>query len=265
MHGLSNHEESKASAMTTSWVPYRRPLPRATLRLFCFPYAGGSASLFRHWSDLLAPTIEVCPVELPGRGTRLAEPAFTRIAPLVSAAADGLLPILDRPFALFGHSMGALVAFELTRTLRRDYGLHPVRLVASAHRAPHLARVGPPTHTLPDREFTQKLRQLAGTPREILDHPELMALLQPILRADFAVCDTYTFVPDKPLSCPISAFGGLQDPLVTCPSIAAWRDQTAGAFAMRMVPGGHLFLQASPALLPMLLAGELAPTARRAS
>jgi medium-chain acyl-[acyl-carrier-protein] hydrolase len=234
------------------------------LRLFCFPYAGGNAALYRHWPDHVPATIEVWPVELPGRGSRPLEPPFTSLTPLVHAAARALLCHLDRPFAFFGHSMGALVAFELARLLRREHGLRPVQLFASAARAPQLFDLDPPISTLPRPAFLEKLRCLGGTPREVLEHPELMELLESMLRADFAVCDSYTYVPDVPLACRLSVFGGLHDPEVSGDQLDAWRAQTTASFSRHMLPGGHFFLQHSPALVPNLLARDLDLMARAA-
>jgi medium-chain acyl-[acyl-carrier-protein] hydrolase len=245
------------------WFPYIKQSARPVVRLFCFPYAGGSAHLYRHWPDHLPATIEVWPVELPGRGNRLMEVPFTRLTSLVHAAARALLGHLDRPFAFFGHSMGALVAFELARLLRREHGLSPLQLFASAARAPQLCEPGPHISSLPQPEFLEKLRGLGGTPREVLEQPELMELLGVILRADFAVCDTYSYVPDAPLNCPLSVFGGLQDPEVGADQLDAWRAQTIAPFSRHMFPGGHFFLQHNPALIPGLLARDLEVTAGR--
>ncbi len=183
----------KDVSLTECWLRSPKPNPQASLRLFCFPYVGGGALIFRTWPNSLPATAEVCPVELPGRGTRLKETPFTRLLPLVQALAQALLPHLDKPFAFFGHSMGALISFELTRQLRRLYGLVPLHLFVSAHRAPQLPDPDPPIHTLPEAEFMEELRCLNGTPKEVLEQPELMELMLPILRADFALCETYIY------------------------------------------------------------------------
>ncbi|MEQ8964161.1 MAG: alpha/beta fold hydrolase, partial [Coleofasciculus sp. C2-GNP5-27] len=152
-----------------SWVICRKPNAQAKLRLFCFHYAGGGAWSFRDWSDNLPSSVEVCSIELPGRGFRLAEAAFTSLDPLVRAIADVLVPHLDKPFAFFGHSMGGLVSFEVARVLRTNQGLNPVHLFVSAHRAPQLPDPDPPIHNLPEPEFLDELRHLEGTPEEVLD------------------------------------------------------------------------------------------------
>ncbi len=239
------------------WVARLRTRPHARLRLFCFPYAGGNAAIFRTWPDGLPADIEVCPVQLPGRGTRLMEPPFTQLSPLIQALADSLLPLLDKPFALFGHSLGALVGFELARHLRRQFGLHPVRLIVSAARAPQIPCGDLPIHTLPDGEFVAKLRRLNGTPREVFEHEELMEIVLPPLRADFALYETYVYSTEPPLNCHISTFGGLQDRNVSHSDLEAWRDQTTGSFSSRMFPGDHFFLNTTQPLLLQVLSQEL--------
>jgi medium-chain acyl-[acyl-carrier-protein] hydrolase len=180
------------------------------------------------------------------------EPPFTQLSSLIPALARGLFPLLDKPFALFGHSLGALVSFELARHLRGQYGLHPVRLVISASPAPQIAYRDQPMHTLPDGEFVVKLRGLNGTPKEVFEHEELMEIVLPFLRADFALYETYVYATDPPLTCPISAFGGLRDRNVSHRDLEAWRDQTTGSFSLRMFPGDHFFLNTTQPLLQVL-------------
>lgn len=224
------------------WLSCPKPNPGATVRLFCFPYSGAAASIYYPWAEMLPPNIEVCPVQLPGHGTRLREPLATRLAPQVEAVAAGLTPALDRPFAFFGHSMGALISFELARYLRRLGRPGPVHLFVSGHGAPHLPDRNPPLHGLPEPEFVAKLRELNGTPEEVLRHEELLQLLIPVLRADFAVCETYVYQAEPPLPCPISAYGGLADGYVNREELAAWQEQTASRFSLRMFPGDHFYL-----------------------
>jgi len=159
--------------------------------------------------------------------------------------------MLDKPFAFFGHSLGALVSFELTRRLRREYGVHPVRLFVSAGRAPQIPRRGPPIHALPEEELLAELRRLNGMPGELMEHEELMEIMLPLLRADFAVYETYVYTNEPPLNCPISAFGGIQDHRVKDSDLEAWRAQTNVSFSLRMFPGDHFFLK-QPLLLRML-------------
>lgn len=245
--------------MTTSfnlWITCPRPSPQARLRLFCFPYAGGGASVFRTWSDDL-PSIEVCPVQLPGRETRLREPPFTRLEPLVEAVLQALRPYITMPFAFFGHSLGALISFELARTLARQNAPGPVRLFVSGRWAPQVQKANSSIHRLPEPEFMAELGRLSGTPAEVLQNAELMELFLPVLRADFEVNETYVYTAGEPLDCPVSAFGGLQDSVTSRDELAAWREQTSGAFVLRMFPGGHFFLHSARALLLRAVAQDL--------
>jgi medium-chain acyl-[acyl-carrier-protein] hydrolase len=242
------------------WLSGVRPNPRARLRLFCFPNAGAGASVFRGWQDLL-PLVQVCPVQLPGRETRLAEAAFTRIEPLVQALTEGLRPELGEPFAFLGHSMGGLLAFELAHQLRQAGAAGPLHLVVAGRPAPHMPRKLPQMHDLPDDEFRKELRELGGTPPAVLEHEELMQLLLPVLRADFTVCETYRCPARPPLACPLSAFGGREDDTVPEEDLAGWRQYTTGPFALHILPGDHFFLHTSRARFVELLAGALRPAA----
>jgi medium-chain acyl-[acyl-carrier-protein] hydrolase len=232
------------------WMVMPRRSSSARFKVFCFPYAGGGASLYHAWSDELRPAVEVCPVQLPGRENRVLERSFATLEPLVQMLADVLAPALDTAYALFGYSMGALVAFELTRELRRRQLRPPSKLMVAAHPAPHLVNRRKPVHHLPDARFIQALRRLHGTPDAVFEHGELRALMLPLLRADFAVCETYVHQADAPLECPITAFGGRQDHEVTRRELEAWREQTRAEFTLRLVSGGHFFIHtARPTLL----------------
>lgn len=250
-------EQRMKTTQTYSWVICPKPNPQANLRLFCFPYAGGRAASFRRWSDELPTTIEVCPVELPGRGTGIGSTPFTRLLPLVQAIAQALLPYLDKPFAFFGHSMGALVSFELTRLLRREYGLLPLHLFVSGRRAPQIPNLEPPIHILPEPALLEELRRLNGTPQAVLENKELMQLLIPIVRADFAVNETYVYTSEPPLECPITTFGGLQDVEVSYDHLEAWANQTSASFSLQLLPGNHFFLHSAQSLLLQILVQEL--------
>ncbi len=231
---------------TNSWLLNPQPNPQASLRLFCFPYAGAGASIFRPWINKinqLSPDIEVCAIQLPGREGRIRETPFTKLTPLIENLATTLLPYLDLPFAFFGHSMGALICFELARFIRRNYHQIPQHLFISGCRAPHIPNKKTPIHQLPDPLFIEELSLYNGTPEILLQNPELLALFIPILRADFAIYDTYTYTDDIPFNCPISAFGGLQDREVSHPDIAAWHKHTNSKFSIHMFYGNHFFLK----------------------
>jgi medium-chain acyl-[acyl-carrier-protein] hydrolase len=224
---------------TNAWVTFLKPQPLARLRLFCFPYAGGGASMYRGWQDDLPASIEVCPIQLPGRESRFREPRFTQLAPLVSALGVAIMPYLTKPFAFFGHSLGGIMGFELARFLRHRQGPQPLRLMVSAHRAPQLVYRMAVAHDLPDAGLVQELRRLKGMPDELLDNVDVMEVLIPLLRADFAVAETYEYVPGPSLACSVSAFGGLQDEGVSETEMAAWQQQTTGDFRLHMLPGDH--------------------------
>jgi medium-chain acyl-[acyl-carrier-protein] hydrolase len=241
-----------------TWLTHARANGASQLRLFCFPYSGAGASVFYPWVNAFPSAIEVCPVQLPGRESRLSEPPFTHLAPLVEAAGRALLPYLDRPFACFGHSLGALLSFELARYWQRHYGLTPVHLFVSAHPAPHVPDTEAPISQLPEPEFLQKLRDLNGMSEEILKSPELLQLLLPILRADFSACETYLHSPGEPLTCPISAFGGVRDPYMGRHDLEAWQAHTQARFAIRMFPGDHFYLRACGSMVVEAIARDLA-------
>jgi medium-chain acyl-[acyl-carrier-protein] hydrolase len=246
------------ATVESRWIMGVGRVPNARMRLFCFPSAGGGASMYRLWITEAPRGVEVCPVQLPGRENRLAEPRFSDVEPLLDPLAQAIRPYMDMPFALFGHSMGGLISFELTRRLRDEYGLSPARLFVSAFRAAHLPDPDPPIHNLPDPQFLAEVGRLNGTPHEVLHHPELMAMLLPLLRADLTLCETYSYSPGKPLTCPISVFGGLEDPEASCAEMDAWRHQTTAAFRMRMMAGDHFFLVGSRGLVLQAIGEDLA-------
>ena len=241
------------------WLVRPRPNSQASMRLFCFPYSGGSASLYYAWASCLPSAIEVCAVQLPGRGTRFTEPLCPQLPTLVREIADALLSYFDKPFAFFGHSMGALIGFELARYLRRQYRLSPVRLLVSGHGAPQMPDQHAPLHCLPDAELLAKLRELKGMPERVLENAELLELVLPILRADLTLCETYVYAPDEPLDCGISAFGGLADDYVSRAELEAWQTQTLGAFAVRTFPGNHFFVNTARSQVLETIGRELGP------
>lgn len=246
-----------------SWFAFQAPRPDARLRLFCFPFAGGGASFYRPWIERLSPDVHVHPVQLPGRETRLREHAFDRLEPLIARLADALGAHLDRPFALFGHSMGALIAFELARELRRRQAPAPVRLLVSGHPAPQLPRRESTRYALPEPELVAELQRLGGTPPEVLAHPELMQLVLPLLRADFAVVETYAFRDAPPLDCPITAFGGTDDENAGEAQLEPWHAQTRGPFVLYMFPGGHFYLNDAADAVIQLVARDLEQALQR--
>lgn len=239
------------------WIRQTASHQIPAVRLFCFPHAGGGASLFNGWNRLEASGIEVCPVQLPGRENRLLEGPFTDMTVLIKTLGDAFQPYLDIPFALFGHSMGALIAYELARELRARYTKTPLRVFVSAYRAPQLPNRNRHLHALPRAEFIEELRGLEGTPNELYGHPELVELLLPALRADFAMIETYVHGGAAPLDCPLSAFGAWQDTRVSVDELASWRDMTHAEFDLQLFAGGHFYVRNSPAALLEVISATL--------
>jgi medium-chain acyl-[acyl-carrier-protein] hydrolase len=227
------------------------------VRLFCFPYAGAGPSIYQSWQPALGPNVKVVPVQLPGREQQLGHAPFDRLIPLVEDLTRTLRPQFDKPFAFFGHSMGALLSFEVARQLRRTCALLPAHMFVSAHRAPHLPDPHPPIHSLSDSHFLEELCRLNDAQTEVLRNPELTAVLMTTLRADFAACETYTYSAEDPLPCPVVAIGGLQDRLTRREELAAWQEQTSSTFMLRMIPGDHFFLNTARSLLLMMIAEDL--------
>lgn len=247
------------------WIQWPERKPEARLRMFCIPCAGRGASVFNGWGALLPRTVEVALVQPPGREARIAQPAFTRVGPLVEALFDAMAEHLDRRYVIFGHSMGALVAFELTRRIRRVNAPGPSALLLAGARAPHLPRPWPPIHHLPQAQFVEALARFQGTPPETLSSPALLDLLMPMLRADFAACETYVHATEAPLACPIRVFGGRQDEDVSLDDLNAWRQHTTADAVARLLPGNHFFVYAAASGLLPLLAQELEQIARAVS
>nr|QEO74445.1 thioesterase [uncultured bacterium] len=242
-----------------AWFAPLTPRPDAEVRLVCLPYAGGGATIYRGWSEILPAEVEVVPVQLPGREWRLKERPLRRMEDVVAALSTEIEPLTDRPFALFGHSMGALIGFELTRALRRRGGAMPQHLFVSGHSAPQRGdlRRDRPYHAAPDDEFVAMLRAMNGTPPGVLDHPELLELILPALRADFELCERYVCEPDAPLDVPVTALAGIADPLVPPDAVEPWRQQTTAAFSLRVLPGGHFFLNESRDLVLRIVVNAL--------
>ncbi|UNO38516.1 thioesterase [Streptomyces sp. MST-110588] len=205
--------------------------------------------MYREWGELLPDWVDVLPLVPPGRETRIDEPPRRDLDALVAGAAGAMSPYLDRPFGLFGHSLGAIVAYHVAHLLREQGLPEPAHLFVAGHRAPHLPDRIPPIHHLPDEAFADGVRELGGMPEDVLAEPELMRLLLPGLRADFTISDTYTYRPLMPLDCPVTALGGLADHTATEAETEEWRVHTTGAFRHFMLPGGHFFLSSARQLL----------------
>jgi medium-chain acyl-[acyl-carrier-protein] hydrolase len=210
--------------------------------MICFPYAGGHAGIFKSWAAELEPLVDVYGIQLPGRGHGRKEPPAEHVPELVADLGAALAPSLDKPFVLFGHSLGALLAFEVARWLQRHRRLVPRHLFVSGRRAPQIAWSEPPKWNLSDYEFIQHVSGLNGTPPEILENPELLHLVLPTLRADFKLNDTYEYTPSPPLTCPLTAFGGVDDEESDDERLQGWRSHTVARFSTQLFPGNHFFI-----------------------
>lgn len=227
------------------WIFGPEPDPSTRMRLFCFPYAGGGATAFHSWRSFFDLNgVELCCVQLPGRETRFREALVTSMDELVVLVCDGIDPYLDRPFSFFGHSMGTLVSFEVTRELARRGHVLPEWLLMSGAVPPH-RRPAESFHTLPPAEFIDAVaRRYSGLPREVLANRDLLDVVMPILRADFELIENYRYKPTTALRVKIAAFGGRQDGSVAPAELPHWRDFTAlpERFQLILLDGDHFFL-----------------------
>ncbi|MEH2628724.1 medium-chain acyl-[acyl-carrier-protein] hydrolase [Bradyrhizobium sp. AZCC 1719] len=214
----------------------------ARARVYCLPHAGGAAGMFRTWPELLPTDIEICAVEYPGHGSRLGEPLLETIEQVARSVADLVAAGPSEPYALFGHSMGSLVAFEACHLLAARGSAMPRLLIASGHRAPKAPQSTPPMHAAPHAEFIAHLRQLGATPPEVFRSPDLLELVLPILRADFRACETYRPRDRSKLRIDIAAYGGFCDEDTGRDELLAWQQETTGECVVRMFPGGHFFV-----------------------
>jgi medium-chain acyl-[acyl-carrier-protein] hydrolase len=222
-----------------SWFPFRQANPQARLRLFCFPYAGGGASIYNTWSAALPPTVELVSVQPPGRERRILEKPVHDISRLVEALEPEMRPLLDKPFVLMGYSMGTRIALALTQRWQARGEPLPLGLMVAAGGAPHVQRMS--RGNLNDKDFIELLRAYEGTPAELFAHKELMEMVLPTLRADFALADSV--LPATPVRVPIVAYGGLEDSHVSIADLERWRELTTGEFRARHFAGKHFFLR----------------------
>ncbi len=249
---------TERSTHRSPWFLQRQARPDATLRLFCIPFAGGGASAFNAWWSRLPDWVELRAVQLPGRETRLRETPFSNLDAAVAALADAIRPELDRPFALFGYSMGALLGFELARELRRRGAPLPDQVHVAARAAPQLPATTPPMARLPRREFLEHVARFFEPPEEAWSVPELLSLILPALRADFTLCDDYRYRPEPPLPCALFGLAGTRDRSVPTSAVSAWCEQTSGAFELDVVPGSHFFINTAVDDVLSSLVGRLA-------
>lgn len=220
----------------------QNPGPSVGIRLFCFPYAGGNASIFEPWARELR-NVDVVAVQLPGRGVRFAEKPLESMTEIVAAFADAFEHLSPMPFAIFGHSNGALIGFEVARELRRRGNGDLKHIFLSAAKAPHLPKRRGKTYDLPYDQFIDELRSINGTPEEILTNKSLMALVVPALRADFKINQTYQYVPEVRLAVSASLFTGLKDVAISDSDMLAWQEHLASDnINYKVFQGDHFFI-----------------------
>ncbi|WP_433789715.1 thioesterase II family protein [Actinoplanes sp. CA-252034] len=224
-----------------AWIRRFHREPDSRVTLVCFPHAGGSASFFYPVSDAMQSTLQVVALQYPGRQDRRLERPLTSIAELADQSYTALRPLMDRPLAFFGHSMGATLAFEVAVRMKRELGSGPVTLFASGRRAPSRHRTET-VHQLDDDGIVAELKTLSGTDTRILGDLELLRMIMPAIRGDYIAAETYRYEPGPALDCPIVALTGDADPKVSLDEAQAWADHTTGGFELRVFGGGHFFL-----------------------
>ncbi|WP_211109307.1 thioesterase II family protein [Azospirillum tabaci] len=224
------------------WLQGFRPVSAPRHTLLCFPYAGAGAAVFREWAPDVGPDTELLAVRLPGRESRIGEPPLRRTEDAVPAILTALKPLADRPAILFGHSLGAALAYATARALVAR-GHPPALLAVSGRRAPHLPSWRPPIQGLDEAAFRARLAALGGTPPEVLACDDLMELMLPMLRADFAMSEAFIEHDPPHLPVPILAFAGTEDTEAMVEEVAGWERIAGAGFTLRTLPGGHFFLQ----------------------
>lgn len=239
-------------------VPYKKN-PAASLRMICFPYAGGGASFCRAWGRYLPDDVELISVQLPGREQRFMEEAFTRMAPLVNQLSDVMQEYLNKPFVFFGHSMGAVIGYEVIRRLRNRACQQPGLFIVSGRQAPQIPDKGPAIHHLPDDQFCIEFlrRNFSAKLKAVLENAELKDLFLPQIKADVELIETYSYTEEDPLDCPIVAFNGADDTDVIITELQEWAGQTTREFRSYIFPGGHFFIESAEPQVLAAIRGEL--------
>ncbi|MGX1885242.1 thioesterase II family protein [Streptomyces sp. NPDC055287] len=232
---------------TSAWIHRYDPAPDAPTRLVCFPHAGGSASFYLPVARAMSPDTDVLSIQYPGRQDRRHESCAASVDELARGVADALAPWLDRPVTLFGHSMGAMVAFEVARLLE-SAGTQPLGLIASGRRAPSRTRPRQdPVHLRDDQGLMDEIRRLSGTDDRLLADEELLRMILPAIRGDYRVVESYEYRPGPPLNCPVLSLMGDADPQVTEEEAGSWSEHTTGRFTKTVFPGGHFYLNSQGA------------------
>lgn len=231
--------------------------PSAPVRLFCLPFAGGGASAFNAWSNSFPETVELHAIQLPGRESRYNEKALTDAYETARYLADAIAAYLDRHYAVFGYSMGALIAFELIRELRRRGAPMPEQLFVAARSAPQLPATPPPLSQLPRESFLEQVRFYYQPPEQAWRNSDLIEIILPALRADISLCDRYVYRTEPPLACPIQAFAGKQDRSSPLAAVQQWRVQTTGSFGFEVFDGTHFFINSEVSRVQEIIVSRL--------
>jgi medium-chain acyl-[acyl-carrier-protein] hydrolase len=235
MQNTSNSQRNK-------WIFQPEQKPNATIRLFCFPHAGGGISAFYQWHKYFNEEIELCFIQLPGRDRRINEAPYTQLSQLIDDLIRYITPFTDKKFAFLGHSMGSLISFELTRKMRLMQNLSPIHLFLLAGSAPHLYTYEP-IHHLEENDFIEEVRKFNGIDEIIINNKDIMRSFLQILKADFKLVESYNYIVDDPVDCSISVFGGISDPFVNRENLMSWKDHTTNNFKIRFFQGDHFFLK----------------------
>jgi len=237
--------ETDVADVTGKWIVCPQPRTDAKMRLICFPYAGGGASAFKDWAEVMPNDVELCIVQMPGREERLREPLLHNMTELVDTLSKELLAYADRPFAFFGHSMGAIVCYEVACRLQATGSALPQHLFLSSRAAPQLQDKSEQLRFLESEEFIERLHGLYGAvPESIRQSAELQEVFLPILRADVTLLETYDSAAVKPLDCPVTVFGGADDPAISAAMLAGWQEHTSATFTQHEFSGGHFYIHA---------------------
>jgi surfactin synthase thioesterase subunit len=249
--------------VVSPWLVERGETARARVRILAVPFAGAGASALLPWASLLPADVALTVVRLPGRENRFRERQLTSMAAVIDELAPLVLAGSATPTVVFGYSLGAFIGYELTARLH-DRGAPPVLLAVGGAGAPHLPRRSAALSTLNDAAFVRAIKDLEGTPPEVFEHPELLELVLPTLRADFALLDGYTAAPRPMLTTPIVTYSGADDPELTTSAVAGWGELTGAGIEHRRFPGGHFFLTPDPAALVAALLADIDAALRAA-